>query len=225
MGYVRTDDEIQNVLDQRVMYQRDRRGRMRPTIDPGDTIDRGATVELIAAAVGIAAAIIGILGIAPLALAATATIAVSFALLAQGTTIAARWQRASHIPGTERSEAVGIGTEVFGGLAGVTLGVLALVDVAPYQLLPAASIALGSALLLGGPAQPEIEGGRVSRRAARTSGGVMVMAGVAAIALGVLPFLAGGPVFLLASVSMLCTGAALVLAGDFLGKRLAARFA
>ena len=223
MGYVRTEDEIQNVLDQRVMFQRDRRGRMHPVTD--ETTDHGSTIELVAASVGITVAVIAIIGIAPMELAAVATIAVSFALLAQGSMIAARWQQASHIPGTERAEAVGIGTEVFGGLAGVTLGVLALVEIAPYQLLPAASIVLGGALLLGGPAQPEIEGGRVSRRATRTSGGVMVMAGVAAIALGVMPFLAGGPVFLLTSVSMLCTGVALVLAGDFLGKRLAARFA
>ncbi len=62
--------------------------------------------------------------------------------------------RGSHIAGSERTEAVGIGTEVFGGLAVIALGVLALFGVSPLTLLPVAALVLGVALLLGGPAQP-----------------------------------------------------------------------
>src|SRR6266545_1623867 len=183
MGYVRTDDEIQNVLDDRVIYQRDHHGRMRqrPIVTSEEratalTIASGSAIELAAGAIGIVVAIVAIVGFYQLALASIATIVVSFALLAQGSTMAARWQHAIHIAGSERAEAVGISTEVFGGLAGLTLGVLALVDVQPHQLLPAAAIVLGASMLLGGPSQPEISHGHVTRRATRTSGGVMVMA-------------------------------------------------
>lgn len=230
MGYARTDDEIQNVLDHRVVYQRDAHGRMhqRPIITSEERtsvlgVDTGWTIELVAGAFGGAVAIAAIAGVAPLWLAAIATIAVSLALLAQGSTIAARWQHAEHIAGSEQTEAVGISTEVFGGLAGFALGTLALIDVEPAVLLPAAAIVIGASLVLGGPAQPELADGRgpstssarwrVTRRGSRTSGGAMVMAGLAAITLGVLPLAAGGPVFLMCAIAMLCVGAALVLAG------------
>jgi len=232
MGYARTDDEIQNVLDDRVIYQRDHHGRMRqrPVVTSEErasalSIASGGALELAAGAIGIVVAIVAIVGFYPPVLASVATIAVSFALLAQGSTIAARWQHAIHIAGSETSEAVGISTEVFGGLAGLTLGVLALVEVQPHQLLPAAAIVLGASMLLGGPAQPEFAQGHVTRRATRTSGGVMVMAGLGAIALGILGLIEGGPVFLLEAVAMLCVGAALVLAGGALAARFAARIA
>jgi len=231
MGYARTDDEIQNVLDHRVEYQRDAHGRMRqrPIVTSEERAsafgpDTGSTIELVAGAAGIAIAIAAIAGVAPLPLAAIATVAVSFALLAQGSTMAARWQHAEHIVGSEHTEAVGISTEVFGGLAGLALGTLALVDVEPAVVLPVAAIVIGASLVLGGPAQPELAEGssarwRVTRRGSRTSSGAMVMAGLAAIALGILPLAQDGPVFLMCAIAMLCVGAALVLAGVMLFAR------
>ncbi len=190
----------------------------------------GSSFELTCGALAIAAAIAGLAGVAPQHLAALATIAVGFALLAQGSTIAARWREAVHIPGSERTEAVGISTEMFGGLGAIVLGALVMANVAPLALSCAAAIVIGVSLLLGGPAQPDIAEAapaasprrwRVTRNAVRTSAGVMVMAGLAAIALGVLGATGAGPAIALSLVAILCTAAALVLAGG----ALAARFA
>lgn len=197
-------------------------------------IASGSSFELLTGLIAAVVTIIGLVGYYPLYMAAIATIAVGFALLAQGGTMAARWQHAVHIAGTERAEAVGIGTEVLGGLAGIVLGVLALFGVEPLTLLPIAALVLGGSLLLGGPAQPHIAEAapassprrwHVTRDAVRTSSGVMVMAGIAAIVLGVLALTESAPILTLSLVAFLCVAGALVLAGGALTARFARRFA
>lgn len=208
--------------------------------DPGDSVEirptavaestAGGVFELIGAATASVLAVIGLFGIASLELAIVGTIAVGIALLAQGSTIAARWNHAQHIPATERIEAAGIGTEVMGGFAAVVIGIIAAVGISPFVMLPAAALVLGASLLLGGPAQPALAARATSRRwyvtrdAVRSSGGIMVMAGVAAVVLGILA-LVGGPVVTLALVAVLCVAAALIVAGGALTARIARRFA
>jgi uncharacterized membrane protein HdeD (DUF308 family) len=85
--------------------------------------------------------------------------------------------------------------------------------------------------MLGGPTQPALAAGhesgprwRVTRDAVRASGGVMAMAGVAAIVLGILA-LTGGPVLALVLVAFLCVAASLIVAGTALTARIAQRLA
>lgn len=247
MGYARTHEEYRRARQRRragdheVLYVADgydTRDDLPRVVDrrTAATITSGSIFEVVMATAAVVAAVAGLSGVAPRMLAALATIAVGFALLAQGGLLAARWNDAIRIPGRERTEAVGIGTEVFGGLAGLVLGVLALLDLMPLVLLPVAAIVLGVALLLGGPTQPELaevarpgaEPGRryrVSRRAVRSSGSVMVMAGLGALVLGTLALLVStGPILTLALAAMLCIGMALVLAGGAVTARFARRF-
>lgn len=197
-------------------------------------IASGSSFELFAGVIAAIVAMIGIAGYYPAAMAATATIAVGFALLAQGGTLAARWQNAKHIPTTEKTEALGIGTEVLGGFAGIALGAAALLGVVPLVLLPAAAMAVGAALLFGGPAQPQIADAaprsrrpawRVTRDAVRTSSSVMVMAGLGGIVLGVLGLTIAGYTLVMSLIAMLAIAAALVLAGGALTARFGRRFA
>lgn len=196
-------------------------------------IASGSSFELFAGVVGATVAIIGIANYFPRYMAPIATIAIGFALLAQGGTLAARWQNATHIASTERTEALGIGTEVLGGFAGIALGVLALVGVAPLVLLPVAAIVVGAALLFGGPAQPQIADAapsrgrsyRVTRDVVRTSSSVMVMAGLAGIVLGVLGLALSGYVLVLSLIAVLCVALALVVAGGAITARFGRRFA
>ena len=197
-------------------------------------IASGSSFELFAGVIGAAVAITGIAGYFPVYMGAIALIAVGFALLAQGGTLAARWQHAEHIAASERKEAVGIGTEVLGGFAGIALGVLALLAVVPLVLLPVGAIVLGAALLFGGPSQPhiaEVAPGmrarryRVTRDAVRTSGGVMVMAGLASIVLGVLGLALEGYVLVMSLIAVLCIAGALVTAGIAVTARFGRRFA
>jgi len=239
------NQDLRSLERGKVVYQQDLdigradAPRAEPVVTNSDratqiAIASGSSFELFAGAIAGIVAVIGIAGYFPHYMAATAVIAVGLALLAQGGTMAARWQNAVHIAGSEKTEAVGIGTEVFGGLAGIVLGVLALFGVAPTFLLPAAALVIGAAMLLGGPAQPQIAEAapassarrwHVTRDAVRTSSGVMVMAGVAAVVLGILAVAANGPVILLTLIAMLCVAAALVLAGGALTARFARRFA
>jgi hypothetical protein len=209
-----------------------------PVVTTEDRVTRmivtsGSSFELFSGLIAIGAGIVGLVGYYPLSMAAIATIAVGFALLAQGATIAARWREAIHIVGSERREKLGITTEMFGGLAAIVIGVLALVYINPFVLLPAGALVIGLALLLGGPAQPDIaevapaataRRYQVTRNAVRTSSGVMVMAGVAAIVLGILALIGSAPVLVLSLVAMMCTAAALVLAGGTLVARFTKRF-
>lgn len=194
-------------------------------------IASGISFELFAGAIAAALAVLGLAGYFPVYMAATAAIAIGFALVAQGGALAARWQQATHIPATERTEAVGIGTEVLGGLAAVALGVLALLEVAPLILLPVAAFVIGAALLLGGPTQPELVAAgaarrfRVTRDTVRTASSVMVTAGVGAIVLGALGFVFEGYVVVLALIAMLCVAVALVATGGALTARFGRRFA
>ena len=192
----------------------------------------GSLFELAGAAVAALLAVIGLLGIGKLHAATFGAIAVGFALLAHGATLAQRWTRATHMPEREKTEAISIGTEVVGGFAVIVLGVVAASDGAPLYVLPAASLVIGAALLLGGPTQPALAAGietagprwRVTRDAVRASGGVMAMAGVAAIVLGILS-LTGGPVLTLTLIAFLCVAMSLLVAGTALTARIAQRLA
>ena len=197
-------------------------------------IASGSSFELCTGVLAAIAAVVGIANYFPLYTGALATIAIGFSLLAQGGTLAARWQNVDRVAGTERAEAIGIGSEVIGGFAGIALGALALLGVAPLVLLPVAAIVLGAALLFGGPAQPQIADAaphtgrhrfRATRDALRTSSSVMVMAGLAGVVLGVLGLAMEGYVLLFALIAMLAISGALIVAGGAVTARFGRRFA
>ena len=199
-------------------------------------IASGSSFELFSGVIAVMVAVIGIAGYFPLYMGATATIAIGFSLIASGGTLAARWQNATsgaHAR-ADRTEALGIGTEVLGGFAGIALGVLALLGVAPLVLLPAAMIVVGAALLFGGPAQPQIADAaphvhnlryRIRRDSVRTSSSVMVMAGLAGIVLGVAALALPSYLLVLSLIAALCVATALVVAGGTITARFGRRFA
>jgi hypothetical protein len=195
----------------------------------------GSSIEAIG---GLAAVVLGIVGFSylPLQMASIATIAVGSALLAQGLSIMARWRETlRRLDGArlDRGELVsGISTEVFGGLVGIVLGVLALADVFPLVMLPVAAIVFGGAMLLGGMAQPDLvylspernpKVARVTYEAIQASGGVMILVGIGAAVLGILAVLAVGPVLTLTLVALLAIGGSLTFAGGALTARFVRR--
>ncbi|MGE5184154.1 MAG: hypothetical protein ACM31C_18925 [Acidobacteriota bacterium] len=197
----------------------------------------GASLEVIGGAAAVVLAIIGLAGAYPVWMLSIATICAGGALLAEGGSIAARWNDVMRQLGgdtSERAEVVGgIGTEVIGGAAGIVLGILALVGVMPFVLLSVAAIVFGGSLLLGGAAQPELDAlvperdarlRRITRGAIQASGGVMVMVGIAAAVLGILALLSVGPIVTLSLIALLCVGGALLVGGGALTARFARRF-
>lgn len=191
----------------------------------------GSTLETIGGFAALAVSIIGF-NYRPFTMASIATIAVGAALASQGTAIMARWQEAlKRLEGSrfERRELVsGVSTEMFGGLAGIVLGILALIGVNPLVLLPVAAIVFGGALLLGGAAQPDLvylapernpKLARMTYSAIQTSGGVMILVGVASAVLGILGVLRVGPVLTMTLAALMAIGAALLFAGGALTAR------
>jgi hypothetical protein len=112
------------------------------------------------------------------------------------------------------------------------LGILALSGVNPLVVLPTAVTVYAGALLLGGATQPDLvflapeRNPRIAKLtydAIQTSGGVMVLVGVAAAVLGILALLEVGPILTFTLVALLAIGAALLFAGGALTARLVRR--
>ena len=195
----------------------------------------GSTIETIG---GLAAVVLSVLGFShqPVEMGAIATIAIGVALLSQGAALMARWRHAiATLEGTRpvRDELVeGVSTEVFGGIVGIVLGVVAFVGIKPDVMLPVAAIVFGGSLLLGGAAQPDLvylapernpRYARATFSAIQASGGIMVLVGVGAAVLGILALLEVGPALAFALVAMLAIGFSLVLAGGSLTARFLRR--
>jgi hypothetical protein len=192
-------------------------------------ITGGSSVEAIGGVAAIVLAIIGLAGFLPIYMASIATIAIGAALMFEGAAIFARWKALTRAEPRLRG---GVGTEVFGGAAGIVLGILALVGVAPNILLPVAAIVFGGSLILGGSVEAEAADAisyRDPRRAhlfhetAQASGGVMVLVGIGAAVLGILGVLTVGPVLTLTMVSMLAIGGAVLVGASELVARFSQR--
>ncbi len=207
-------------------------GSPRPLRSARSVVAGGSSLETLGGLTAFVATIVGFTEL-PFQMAGIATIAVGLALFAQGITIMSRWREALvRIENTraKKHELVsGISTEVFAGVVGVVLGFLSLAGVAPLVVLPAAVVVFGGALLLGGAAQPDLvylapesnpKFARVTYNAIQTSGGIMVLVGIAAAVLGILALVKVGPVLTLTLVALLSISGSLVFAGGVLTARL-----
>lgn len=194
------------------------------------------------ALVGAGATVLGILGLVgiwPFYMAAVATIVIGAALVIEGAGIAAQYRNImSQMNGSryERAELGGGATnQTLGGLAGITLGILALVGVVPSTLLPVAVIVFGSAIVLGATAPRELESAveryeryrhtesesrHVAHEAVQATEGTQVLVGLGSIVLGILVLTDVGAPAILILVALLSIGAAEFLRGSALGSRM-----
>ena len=124
----------------------------------------GSITKVVGGGGALVLAILGLVGTWPGYMAAIATIACGAAVLAQGSSTAARnrqlatdlssfeWGPRSRVESGMEADLVGagIGTELLGGVAAVVLGILSLTGLVAASLVPIAVIVLGGSLLLGG---------------------------------------------------------------------------
>lgn len=232
------EPEIEHVDRRDVILDRTGRGPMRPDREEERKIARaiasGSLTEAIAGLAAAALAILGLAGVLPGYLAAIATIAVGVALLAQGGAAAARWSRiAAHTPGEEwdpRGEiGSGVNGEILGGAAGLVLGILALIGLAPQILIPAALLAFGGAMLVGTGATVDLGASRASVGSARfdrssrdatlAASGTQMLIGITAIVLGILALIGVDPLTL-SLVGLLASGASILFSGSAVSSRV-----
>ncbi len=197
-------------------------------------VEAGSLFEALAGAGTATLAILGLAGVLPAYFAAIATIAVGVGLLTEGGAIMARYNdllfeaEAAHLQ--HRSLGSGMAAESVGGVAGIVLGILTLVGVAPMVLLPVAAIVFGAALLVGSGANRDLnryaatlwigpEAHKAARGAVTAATGGQALVGVAAVALGVLGVIGLSPVAL-TLVALLSIGGATLLSGTALTARV-----
>lgn len=195
----------------------------------------GSMVEGIAGLGTVVLAIIGLAGVLPGLLAFIATIAIGVALLFQGGAMAARLSSLPVEMSGERVESMPLGggmtAEFLGGVAGIVLGILALVGVAPVILVAIAAIVFGGALVLGtgvAASLNSLEMARLSgltmyqqtaREVVSAAAGMQVFVGLGSITLGILALLGIAPLILVL-VAMLALGAAVLLSSAAVSNRM-----
>jgi hypothetical protein len=181
----------------------------------------GVATEAIAAVGAAIVAIIGLTGLFASDLAAIAAIALGVALVFQGLAVGAQLSRGTNVLPRVEPEAAEIGVEAIAGLAGVTLGILALAGVAPHTLLSVAAIVLGAGEMFAvHPLSEAIEtGSEAVRRVSASASGAHAFAGVSAVVLGITA-LAMPDVVQLPLVAFLVMSGTLLLAGAAIGGRL-----
>jgi len=194
--------------------------------------------SIVEGAGGIAVVVLAIISLAEAvpssALIAIAVIVLGVALLAEGGAIAAEFSRLLGA-GTGTMSRIDLGggmiLEWLGGVALAALGILSLVGVVPGVLIPAAVITGGAVLMLSSGTLVEMNEFRMRSTAfpeayrgllgASVSGAVaiQVLAGAAAIVLGILAFTGtGAGTLMFSQIGLLVLGSALVIgAGTLTG--------
>ena len=181
-------------------------------------------------AAGIAAIVLGIIGLAGVsagALASITTIIIGVGLVVQAFNAAAEASRGLNAGGaavgvTGRGNELGgeVMIDIAAGVTGIVLGILGLVGINAQYLIPAALIVFGGALILSGAVAVQ---GRtmttmtasgapvqVSHQGSAAMSGLQVLVGFAAIILGILTLIFGSS-WVLVLVGFVAVGAALLM--------------
>jgi hypothetical protein len=192
------------------------------------TLATGAGAEAVAGGAAAVLAILGLAGALPMILASIAAILAGASFLFEGAAVAARYRRlAAEAGGGEAQIETGMSAEIVGGLAGIALGILALVGVATVTLLAAGAIVFGGTLLFGSPVvyrESRTEPGsqildEMARHMAAGAAGAQALIGIGAITLGILA-LCGIASQTLVLVAFLCVGGAAMLSGGALTNKM-----
>lgn len=197
----------------------------------------GSALEALGGIGAVVLAIVGLSGVLPLYMTAIAVIVIGAALLSEGGSLAARFSKllseseAGSLGATEIGG--GVTVEFLGGAAGIVLGVLSLLGVVPWVLLPVSAVVFGGALLLGAGTTARLNrlaekfnpehASLVARESLMAATGSQVMIGLAGVILGILALVGLDPV-VLTLVAMLSLAAAVLLTGSAVSSRMLSAF-
>lgn len=198
-------------------------------------VTAGSIVEALGGIAAVVLSILGLAGLARFTMIAVSIIAIGAALLFAGGAMASRWShfasRASGKPMEEAEFGGGVGAEFLTGSAGIVLGVLVLLDIAPYTLAPVAVIMFGIGLLLStgatsaanalGDAFPYDRRVRTAREAVQGAAAIQALVGIGAAILGILALLQIQP-FTMMLVALLALGGSVLLSASAVSGRMVA---
>jgi hypothetical protein len=218
-------------------YVEDRPVAERGVKRTAELVGTSTMFEAFVAAGAVVLAIIGLAGLMPHLLMAVGTILIGAAILLQGAAVSARYHKLIReyaepgLMGWEDPDGgVGLSAESLAGLAGIVLGILALIGFDPVTLCAVALIAFGAAELLGSAATSRNNATVFGRRdfgdstqrviseAVHVSAGGQILAGLGAVVLGILSLLGFLPTTL-ALIGVLAIGCSLLITGSAIGAR------
>ncbi|HTV38292.1 MAG TPA: hypothetical protein VMF12_17815 [Xanthobacteraceae bacterium] len=194
----------------------------------------GGFVDALGGIATIVLAIIGLSGIKPDILVSISTIVFGAALLIQGGAMLSEFAMIESTPETSAAGGGGLSSLFMVGVAGIVLGVLALLGVYPAVLTSVAVIAFGAALVLSSSSVWQLLTAQsmamrfqsrspmvrlVASEIAIGSSGMQAMTGLAVIVLGILA-VAGIYSQPLTLIALLAAGATLVMTGGTLSGML-----
>jgi hypothetical protein len=191
--------------------------------------------ENLAGGGAIALAIIGLAGVASTFVASIAIIAIGAAFLFEGGAISSRLRLYMHLKSKSAIDAGelggGVSSEFFAGIAGLTLGILAIVNVVPISLIGIAVTVFGAAVLRGSRAVARVntqlvmdsdespEAKNVATELIMSSEGVQVLVGLAAVTLGIIAIIGIQPL-ILSLVALLIIGFSNLISGKAINGRM-----
>ncbi len=213
---------------------------MSNTVGAGTSVSKFESAsQLLAGLAVIVLTILGLAGLAPNLLVAIATIVFGAELLLDGTASAAELNRllgqAAVGDGIPTSTFNSLSLVFVAGVAGIVLGILALLGVAPERLVAIAVIGFGGALLMSSSAVMRIRSmgtsaaaatqivSRFAEGIAADTAGTQTMAGLTAIVLGILA-LSGIASVTLVLIALLALGCFDVLSSAFINQGLIGAF-
>ena len=204
-----------------------------------ESVVSGSAAEIIGGAAAIVLTILGLAHVASNLMLTIATIAIGVALVFEGGSVAAEYSRIISKTAENTMQTVEIGggmtAEMVAGIAGVVLGILALLGLDMLTLTASAVIVYGAALTLSSgmtsrlnDLKIEVSGAhqsaqRVAHEAVTAASGTQVLVGLAAGVLGILALVGVAPTVLVL-VGLLAIGTSLLLSGGALGGRLISLF-
>jgi hypothetical protein len=201
----------------------------------GEAAAYGGFVDALGGIATIVLAIIGLSGVKPDVLVSIATVVFGAALLIQGGAMLGELAQIEETPEARvATSGGGLSALFLVGVAGIVLGVLALLGVYAPVLTAIAVIAFGAALVISTPAVWQLLTSRsvatrfqsrapmvriVASEIAAGSAGIQAMTGLAAVVLGILA-VSGVYTQILTLIALLVAGAALVLTGSTLSSTM-----
>jgi hypothetical protein len=187
------------------------------------------TTELLLACGVVVLSILGIVGMFQAELAAIAVIGLCAIVLSQGANVVLRYGELLYEAGANSKVHAaeigrGITAEFLAGLAGIVLGILALLSIVPMTLMSVAMVTYGGTLLLTsgesiwlnsfGKENEMVYQLRHSMGLA--AAGAQVLLGLASLVLGILALVGIMPITMIL-VALLATGASILLRSSFVG--------
>ena len=187
------------------------------------------TTELLLACGAVVLSILGMIGVLRNDLAAIAVIGLGAMLLFQGADVVLRYSELLYEAGaTSKVGAAGVSrgivAEFLAGVAGIVLGILALLRIVPMTLMSIAVITYGGTLLLTSGESVWLTSFGKENEVVRqlmhsmslAAAGAQALVGVAGLVLGILGLVGIAPIMMIL-VALLATGASILLRSSFVG--------